>query len=229
MTAQQQRAVEAFRVRSYYGLGGLGDARPITQAIGSGLLSAGGTIAMIAGPAGILPGAIISAVGALTSLIGGFFAPDLTKIQATRIVDQIELQVLKPTLADWLALPADKKTQTLQAAYLEVIDTALNKVKEGCSNPALGEAGQRCISERLVRGGSAPWCPTGTGCDWYALYRDPIANDPTIIPDSGGGLLPGSVGGSISSAADTVSSALGVSPVVLGLGLIGAALLMVSD
>jgi len=28
-----------------------------------------------------------------------------------------------------------------------------------------------------VRGGSAPWCPTGTGCDYYTEYLDPIVND----------------------------------------------------
>jgi hypothetical protein len=221
--------MEAFRVRGYYGMGGLGDARPITSAIGSGLLSAGGVIAAI--PGGQLPGAIVAAVGALTGLIGGLFAPDLTKIQATHIVDSIEAQTLKPTLESWRALPADKKTQTMQAAYLEVVDAALNNVRQGCSNPQLGEAGQRCISERLVKGGTAPWCPTSTGCDWITLYRLPISSDPNVIPDSvsGGASVPGSFTGSIDSAVSGFSSATGISPLVLGLGLIGFALLAVGD
>lgn len=223
MTAQQRRIGEAFRVRSYYGMDGLGDARPITQAISSGLLSAAGVIAVI--PGGQLPGAIIAAVGALTGLVGGLFKPDLTKIQATHIVDQIEAQVLKPTLANWQALPADQKTRTMQAAYAEVIEAALRKVQEGCSNPALGEAGQRCISERLVRGGSAPWCPTGTGCDWYTLYLNPILNDPNVIPDSAG-----SVTGSVDSAVTGLSSALGgISPLWIGAALIAFGFLAVSD
>lgn len=225
MTAQQQRAVEAFRVRGIY-YTGLGDARPITSAIGSGLLSAGGVIAAI--PGGQLPGAIVAAVGALTSLVGNLFAPDITKIQATHIVDQIEAQTLKPTLASWNALPANQKTQTMQAAYLEVVDAALNNVRQGCSNPALGTAGQNCISERLVRGGSAPWCPSGTGCDWYALYYDPIANDPNVIPDSmGAGTGAGNGAGSVTGVVDSVSTSLGVSPGLIGLGLAALALFLV--
>jgi hypothetical protein len=212
MTRQQLRTAEAYRVRSY-GMDGLGDARPITQAIGAGLLSAGGVIAAIPGLQ--LPGAIVAAVGALTGLIGGLFQPDLTKIQATHIVDQIELQVLKPMLANWQALPASQKTQTNQAAYLEVFDAAWRKVQEGCSNPALGEAGQRCIADR-VRGG--PW-------PWPVYYRDPIANDPNVIPDPS---FTGSVS-SIDSAVTGLSSTLGVSPVVLGIGLIAFGLLAVSD
>jgi len=221
MTAQQQRAAKAFHVRSYYGMDGLGDARPITQAVGAGLLSAGGVIAAI--PGGQLPGAIVAAVGALTTLIGSLFVPDLTKIQATRIVDQIEAQVLQPTVANWRALSADQKTRTMQAAYAEVIEAALRKVQEGCSNPALGEAGQRCISERLIRGGAAPWCPTGTGCDWYALYLDPIMNDSNVIPDT-------ALTGSIDSAVTDLSSALGgISPLWIGVGLVAFAFVAVSD
>jgi hypothetical protein len=161
---------------------GLGDdVRPITSAIGSGLLSAGGVIAAI--PGGQLPGAIVAAVGALTGLIGGLFAPDLTKVEATHIVDAIQVQ-LEGLLHSWYALPAEQKTRQNQAAFLELIDAALNKVRQGCSNPALQEAGQRCISERLIQGGTAPWCPTGTGCDWITTYRDPIANDPAVVQNA---------------------------------------------
>lgn len=157
---------------------GMGDARPITDAIGGGLLSAGGVIAAI--PGGQLPGAIVAGVGALTRLIGGLFAPDLTKIAATHIVDAVAAEVLEPTLHHWQSLSPQEKTPILQAASLELIDAALNKVQQGCSNPALGTAGQHCISERLIKGGTAPWCPTHTGCDWITLFRDPIANDPQV-------------------------------------------------
>lgn len=156
---------------------GLGDTRPVTNAIGSGLLSAGGVIAAI--PGGQLPGAIVAAVGAFTGLIGGLFKPDLTKIEATHIVDAIQVQ-LEQLLHGWYALPPEQKTAQNQAAFLELIDAALNKVQQGCSNPQLGTAGEHCISERLVKGGSAPWCPTVTGCDWITTYRDPITNDPTV-------------------------------------------------
>jgi hypothetical protein len=220
--------------RGYFGGGmdGLGDSRPITSAIGSGLLSAGGVIAMI--PGGQLPGAIVAAVGALTSLIGGLFAPNITNIEATQIVNQIETQ-LNQLEASWQTLPPSQKTQTNQAAYLELIDAALNKVQQGCSNPALGTSGQRCISERLVQGGTAPWCPNPghTGCDWITAYRVPIATDPNVIPDpaaAGASTTGASTSSAIDSTVASVSTALGgISPVWIGVGLIAAALLLVSD
>jgi hypothetical protein len=220
-------------------MGSLGDDRVITDAIGSGLLSAGGLLA--ATGVGALPGAIVAAVGALTKLIGGLFAPDLTKIQATSIVNGVAAQ-LDQLLGNWHALSVAQKTPTMQAAYLEVVDGAFNKVQQGCSNPALGTAGQHCISERLVRGGTAPWCPNPghTGCDWYVLYRNPIAEDPDVAANVAASQAaanapaaqptdtstPGSAGGSNTSSASgstTVSS----SSMFLygGLALVGIALL----
>ena len=78
-----------------------------------------------------------------------------------------------------------------QAQALDDFDYAwaILRGPNGCGNSALGPAGDRCISER-ARGGSAPWCPTGTGCDAFAQFRDPIANAgpeltslPILAPD----------------------------------------------
>jgi hypothetical protein len=44
---------------------------------------------------------------------------------------------------------------------------------------SLGDAGARCISDRQ-RGGK--W-------DWFAYYRDPIANDSNVISDAVGANL----------------------------------------
>lgn len=233
MTRQQHRIAEAFNVRGYYH-GGMGDvsSQQITNAVGSGLLSAGGVIAAI--PGGQLPGAIVAAVGALTELIGGFFKPDLTKIQASNIVNQIEAQTLIPLRASWQALPASQKTATMQAAYLEVFDAAWKSVLQGCSNPALGTAGQNCISDRqegachYTLSGQTPGIPPDCG-NWFIWYKFPILNDPDVHPDpvAGAGAGSGSsVVGSVDSAAAGVSQALGISPMVLGLGLIAGALLL---
>jgi hypothetical protein len=206
------------------------DNLPITTRIGGGLMAAGGDIALI--PGGQIPGAIVAAVGALTSLIGGLFKPNLSNIEATHIVDQIQAQYLQPNLDGWRALAPEHKTVSAQAASLAIVDYAFSKVQQGCSNPALGSSGQRCISERLVRGGTAPWCPNPghTGCDWYALFRDPIANDPNVIPDPAITSAGGSVSGAVDSTVSSISTALGgISPVWLGVGLIAAALLLVSD
>ena len=239
MTAQQRQIVEAFQVRGYWGGmggGGLGeDMRPITNAIGSGLLSSAGVIAMI--PGGQLPAAIIAAVGALTELIGGLFAPDLTKIQATHIVDQIEAQSLKPMRAAWQALPASQKTVTNQAAFLEVFDAAWRSVQQGCSNPALGSAGQACIGDRSqgschwTLDGQTPGIPPSNCGNWFTWYRDPIANDPEVHPDgSTAGTGSGTSSGGIDTAVAGVSQALGgISPLWIGIGLIVVALLAVGD
>jgi hypothetical protein len=203
------------------------DNLPITTRIGGGLMAAGGDIALI--PGGQIPGAIVAAVGALTSLIGGFFKPDLTKIEATHIVDQIQAQYLQPNLDSWRALSPEHKTVSAQKASLALVDFAFSKVQQGCSNPALGTAGQHCISERLVRGGTAPWCPNAghTGCDWYALFRDPIANDPDVHPDQQptDTSTPGSAGGSNNTGS---SNTLSSSSTFLygGLALLGIALLV---
>ena len=80
-------------------------------------------------------------------------------------------------------------------------------MQQSCGNPALGAAGQRCISERLVRGGSAPWCtkPNNVGCDWYTTIYDPIANDPNVVADPA------------SAVNSVVSSIAGGNVLVLGL------------
>jgi len=92
-----------------------------------------------------------------------------------------------------------------------------------CGAAEMGEPGRRCISERQ-RGGTAPWCPTGSGCDWFILYRDPIANDVPVPSPS----VADSIGGSIASifGGGDGGSESNMLPLLLGAGLIGAALLL---
>lgn len=95
----------------------------------------------------------------------------------------------------YFALPAPR-SRTAQAAYLENFDTFWNWLVQQCSNTALGDAGKRCISDRAA--GACKWrvpasqpgpdCPGGPGpgeCfNWFNAYRDPIANDSSVVPDS---------------------------------------------
>lgn len=78
------------------------------------------------------------------------------------------------------------RTKQSQVYALQLVEELFRQLRELCSNPQTGAAGQRCISERLVRGGTAPWCPKPghTGCDWYALYYDPIATDAAAVAGS---------------------------------------------
>jgi hypothetical protein len=199
MTRQQQnRAIAVYQ----HGMGGLGiTSQQITSTVGGSLMATGGVLAVIPGLQ--IPGAIVAAVGALTSLVGGLFRPDITKIEATRIVDQIEAQVLKPMRASWQALPANQKTVSMQAHYLNIFDQAWNAVSQACSNPALATAGQNCIADRAQGAchytvdGRTPGNPPDCG-NWFVWYRDGIANDPNVIPDPS----------PISQASDSVSSFL---------------------
>lgn len=157
------------------GLSGLGTAQThnaITSGVASGL-----SIAAIYDPEPISK--MILAIGAaLTGFISQFFAGcGQTCTQATKVVDQVEAQYLKPLLDQWHSLPVHYYSNQQQA--LAVFDAAWAMVLKGCGDPNLGEAGRKCISERQ-RGGTSAWCPN---CNWFTLYRDPIANDPSVIPD----------------------------------------------
>ena len=165
----------------YTGMGGMGiSTQAITTTVGGSILAA----APFTGPAA----PFVAAAGALTTLIGSLFRPDITKIEASNIVNQIEAQYLKPNLAMWNSLPADQKTESAQAAALNLFDQAWAAVKQGCGNPQLGTAGQNCITDRqqgschYTIDGQTPVAPPNCG-NWFVWYRDPIANDPDVIPD----------------------------------------------
>ena len=124
------------------------------NAAGTTLLS----LAPTAGPAAPW----VAAAGAI-AMLGGQIARMFdgcgpTCVQSTEFANQFgaTLDQIKSTY--WSA-PAPRP-RSLQAATLEAIDNAINWLRQACSDPSLGSAGQRCISERMVRGGTAPWCPT---------------------------------------------------------------------
>lgn len=122
-------------------------------------------------------------------------------------------------------------TPELKGKALEFVDRVLNQLRQLCSQPQLGAAGQRCISERLVKGGSAPWCPTGTGCDWITLYRDPIANAPTAQPGGSGegSSLTASGGGGGIVATITQGSTAGIPNWAIALALGGLLIFALGD
>jgi len=116
------------------------------------------------GPVGIAISAGIAAVSMVIGLILRRKGPK-QKVAATKIVDQLEA-ALKQNLAEYRSSP---RTIVDQQAALANFDSAWAWLtsSEGCGNPELGEPGRRCISDRQ-RGGQ--W-------DWFAYYRDPIAQD----------------------------------------------------
>lgn len=153
-------------------------ASQTTQQIAQSSVAIGGSVASMLVPASFVPvvGIAIVGIGLALSVLfnrkGG-----KQKLAATDYANQAE-DLLKQNLAAYFELPAPRSTANQEAA-LANFDMAWQQLisPQFCGDPNLGNAGKRCISERQ-RGGTAPWCPTGTGCDWFTLYRDPIALDP---------------------------------------------------
>lgn len=141
--------------------GGLGNTTTqIAQTAGATAL----TIAPATGPAA----PFVAAAGLITTLVSGLFKPDLSKIQATEIVNDIE-PALRQNVNQWLSLPVTQKTIDNQKAFLDVFNQGWSGVVNGC-NKVGGDAGANCINDRS-RGGR--W-------DWFSYYYDPIANDTQV-------------------------------------------------
>lgn len=158
------------------GLSGVNPVRT-TQYVGAGVSTAAAATATLA--AGTTAGAIASAaipfigpvVAGLALLMGAIFKPDVKKIAASNDANQVEAQVLKPNVEQYLAGP---RTVAARDQALAVFDQGWAALVQACSDPQLGEAGKRCISERGPDGHPS-W-----GKNWFQLYRDPIANDTPV-------------------------------------------------
>ncbi len=171
----------------YTGLGAT--QQQISATVGNALMSS----AKYAGPAA----PFLAAAGALADIVS-LFGPNPSNEYATEVVNQVEADVMKPNLAAW---QSEVKTTVNQQAALQNFRSGWTYVTQSCNNPQLGSAGINCISDRQ-RGGKF---------DWWALYYDPIANDPNVIQD-----------GSISS----VFSGNGVAGIPFPLLLIGGLALL---
>lgn len=194
----------------YSGLG----ATSTTQGI---MASVGGTVMSVApytGPAA----PFVLAAGAVTELlaavgIGGGCGQ--TCITASQYANQVE-PILQQNLKNYQALAAPRGKSVQQAA-LSVFDQAWTGLVQACSNPALGSAGKRCISDRQA--GACTWKDAHGNCwNWFSGYRDPIANDTQTYNDASSvvtGLLPASVTSALVST--------GIDPTIL---LIGGGLLL---
>jgi hypothetical protein len=193
---------------------GVGDFNQQVQTIGSLAASGAATTAALLVQFGAVTGpvgAIIGAAAAGLITVGELIAKQFqgcgqTCVVASQDADQVA-SFLTENLNNYFSVPAPRP-KSLQAAALNNVDTAFAALQKACSDPALGDAGRRCISERLVRGGTAPWCPNSghTGCDWFVLFRDPIANDTGVGPD------PASASGPASSAAAGLLQTFGINP-----------------
>lgn len=219
-----ERYAKFYGVRSPRGMGDISSQQ--INAIAStgasttvGILTALGTIG---GPVGAAIGGLI-AVGSLIANM--FHGCGQTCVAATQDANKAA-QLLQQNLDNYMNAPVHY--ESLQQAALNNVDTLFNALRQACSDPSLGAAGQRCISERLVRGGTAPWCPNpgNTGCDWYVQYRDPIANDPKVVPDP---TAAASVSNAVSNAVSSVTGGtFDISKFLLPGGLVLGGLILMS-
>ena len=119
--------------------------------------------------------------------------------------------LIDQNLAAYFSIPPPRLKSQQQTALL-IFDTIWNDLVQQCSNPALGDAGKRCITDRQA--GACKWTQTGQPMypgqptlgqcfNWFNNGRDPIANDPNVIPDP---IIPDSVTSAISSIAPAGSS-----------------------
>jgi len=192
-----------------------------------GLLVAFGAVT---GPIGAAIGGLI-AVGSLLASV--FKGCGVTCTDATAIVNQVE-PALQQNVQAYLAAPV--RTASMQQAALNNFQTAWNAVTQACGNPQLLTAGQNCISQRQQgacayhtspggwqQSSAGVWTyvypganGSGSTCwNWWVGYHDPIANDPTVQPDSAAQ----AVSGAVSSGASSLLSAVGVNPNTTVLGI----------
>jgi hypothetical protein len=144
----------------------LGDPRTAIQVTS---IATTATAAAVAIPGFLLPAAAAGPIAAGIVVAGAIIAALIansgcgpTCVLATRIVDQLEPQ-LAANRDQYLS---GRRTLANRTAALANFDYAMDWLKsaEACGAAELGDAGRRCISDR-IRGGKS---------DWYSYYRDPI-------------------------------------------------------
>jgi hypothetical protein len=152
----------------------------------------------IGGPVGAAIGGLISLAGVIANMFGGC---GQTCVAASNIANQLD-GPLGQAFNTYMASPVHY--QSMQTAYLQLFDSTWAALSQACSNPQLGSAGQACINDRARDGctwkvspggwsqngdGSwtyTPYGPNGSGStcwNWFVGMRDPVANDPTVVPD----------------------------------------------
>lgn len=165
--------------------GGLGKIQR-SAVWGAALTTAGATLLKMSPTSGPAAPFVAAAAGVL--MLGGqivqmFKGCGATCIRASEIADDAA-SLLNQIHAEYFSTPKPRP-RALQEEALAQIKQAFDYIAQYCGDPTLGDAGKRCVSERVVRGGTAPWCPNPghTGCDYWTMYYDPIANDPDVVDE----------------------------------------------
>lgn len=181
------------------GMGQAGSAQQINEIATTG---ASTTLALLVGLSvvGGPVGAAVAAVIAVGSLIAGLVGQGCGSscIIASNDANKIE-PILQQNLQAYLSSPVHYAS--LQKAALNNFDTTWQLLVTACADPSLAAAGKRCTSDRqqgscAYKTSAGGWQNgkytypgangSGSSCwNWFIGYRDPIANDPTVVPDPG--------------------------------------------
>jgi|SRR5579863_6815394 len=234
--------------RSTYLLNGLGALAPQNATIANSAASAlSVTGTLVAGLTAIpIIGPIAGALAAIGTLLANIFSGcGNTCVEASNIANQVG-DALAQNLTTYLSSPVHYAS--LQAAALNNFDAAWASLVQACSSPSLGSAGQACISDRQrgackwkaspggwVQASDGSWSYTpwgaagsGTACwNYFIGMRDPIANDPTVVPDptpaaaASSGLL-----SAVGLSPSTTIAGIPVSDLLLPAGLLVLALVL---
>jgi hypothetical protein len=150
------------------------------------------------------PAAPFVALGAeLASVLGIGKGCGAACIEASDIDNYAEC-VMHANIDTYMAI-GPPRYQSQQTAALAVFDSAWSYIVQGCTQVG-GTPGQNCISERQ-RGGKY---------DYFAASRDPIANDPCVVPDpTVAATVTSATTAAVSSASSAISSLLGGSSSML--------------
>lgn len=199
----------------------------IVGGIQAGILTA----APFTGPAAPIVAAIGALIGPIASLFKGC---GQSCTQATQYADAAAEAFEQVSQLYW-AQPV--RTRAMQQAALDGISGVMEQMRQACSNPQLGAAGQRCISERLTRTGTPPGCKSnyvapvpggfpgikqGAPCNAYTYYIDPISNDPGVVADPSPSLVTTDADGNavINVGGQSLSLPLPMPLLLVGAGLL---------
>ena len=206
--------------------------------IAAGTIAAGSTATVMGISAAVVPVigvAIAALIGIGIAIANACKGCGQTCIEATSIANQCAT-LLAQNVDVYTGSPI--RFASMQVAALNTFDTTMAALDQACSNPALGAAGQRCISDR--QRGACHWkaspggwnadgtftkwgaVGSGTACwDWFVGMRDPIANDPNVQPDP---VASTSASGSISNLVASIPATVGgiSTPLLIGAGLLAA-------
>jgi hypothetical protein len=199
-------------------------SQQIASIAATGVSTAAGilvSLGTIGGPVGAAIAGLVSIGMLIANQFGGC---GQTCVEATKIADQVGA-LLDQMLQTYLAAPVHYKS--MQTAYLTQWDAAWTALEQACGNPQLGDAGVRCITDR--QRGSCKWNtspggwqqtsgtwtyvapgPAGSGSacwNWFVGSRDPVANDPTVVPDPpAASSVLGAPGAALSDAVSSLTS-----------------------